>query len=464
MASSKGFSFESVMIAIVFSTLDMMVITPILPFLMKECHLPMNWAVWAISLHLAFFSFSLPIFESWATQRGRMKVWMFSLFLVVAGSLISLISNHWVWFMWGRILQAMGTAGILPYVSVQARRIWNKKTRHEQKKWFIILGLGFVLNPIVSVLISYGLGWRFIFLIPLVLALVVGVLARKWSPIDQPRRVRATSGESIFFFGLIILFFLSAVTSTDWSKGLRGMAESEVFPLWIVAMGLVVPLMMVERRQDAPFFEPHLFGNWRLWLLYLQAAVSGFVWMFLVLIPAWVVFRYHLPYFWQGGILSFILLFSLIALPMVQFLSHRLNVKVISFIGFFLALTSLMMLIQVKQAGIFFTALSLLGASLSFALMAPVHVPLFQWVEPERLRNGLMALGMFRAAGGALGLAIIARVFSSQSPVLLSWLMAGRDAVGWLEIGQTHVLVLGAALAFVGMCISLAIPVEPIKQ
>lgn len=464
MASSKGFSFESLVIAIFFSTFDMMVITPILPFLMKEFHLSMHWAVWAISLHLAFFSFSLPIFESMAAQRGRIKVWTISLLFVIIGSLISMSSSDWFGFMCGRVLQAMGTAGVLPYVSIQVRRKWNKKTHREQVKWFMIWGLGFVLNPIFSAGISYVLGWRSIFLFPLGLALVVGILSQKWSPVDLPRRVRTANGESTIFFGLIILFLLTAVTSTDWSKGFTGMIDKNILPLWIVAIGLVIPLLMVERRQEYPFFELHIFGNWRLWMLYLQAMLAGFIWMFLVIIPSWVVFRYNLSYFAQGGVLSFILLFSLLALPMVQFFNRRFNVKVISLIGFFLAAFSLLLLIQVYQVNLFFIALSILGISLTFALMAPVHIPLFKWVEPVHLRNGLLALGMFRAAGGALGLAVMARVFSLQNPLLLQWIKMESDSGRWIEIGQSQVLILVACVAFMGMCISLAIPHSSIKK
>lgn len=464
MANSKGFSFESVVIAILFSTLDMMVITPILPSLMQEFQLSMHWAVWAISLHLAFFSFSLSIFESWAVHRGREKVWIISLLFIVVGSLLSMSSRDWIGFMLGRILQAMGTAGVLPYVSIKVRRMLNKKKYREQMTWFIVLGLIFSLNPLFSSVISYFLGWRLIFVIPLTLALVVGWISQKWSHVDLPRKVRTTSGESTVFFGMIILFLLLAFTSTDWSKGFYGITNKNILPLWIVAIGLIVPLLMVERRQQYSFFVPQINGRWRLWILYLQATLAGFVWMFLALIPSWVFLRYDLSFFSQGGVLSYILLFSLLALPVLQWFSKRFSVKIISLIGFSLAFLSLVLLTQIEQIYFFFISLGLLGISLTFALMTPVHIPLFKWVEPQHLRNSLMALGMFRAAGGALGLAVMARVFSLENPLLLHWITSKGEQSGWLNLEQLHVLILVAGVAFFGICMSLFIPNSSVKK
>jgi MFS family permease len=452
--SKRFFAFETFVLAIILGTVDLILITPVLPFIMKEYGLPIHWTVWAISLYMAFFSFSLPVMDNWAVNTSRTKVFILSVCLLVLGSLAVILAKKWVWFMWGRVIQSVGAGGLVPCVSVYARRFLTRPVKLGQRGILFALGFGFILMPLLSVSVAHELGWRSVFFVHLLLLLVLLMLVKRWRLSDQPGRVKGASGESILFFGLIILFLMTAVTSTDFLGGLPAFFDRDVLPLWIVALGMVVPLFMVERQERQPFFDPHLFAHWRLWLLYLQVALSGFVWMALLLVPNWLVRISRWNDFGVGAILSFILFCVLFSLPLVHGLTRKWNFKRTMSLGFILAAVSYTVLAFGNHEIWFFSALAVLGISFSFSLVAPVHQFLFSWVSPRQIRNGLMALGMFRAAGGAIGLATMARLFSSFS------LRSTSYADPLMRVAERNMLLFAAGVSLLGLVVSLLLPLN----
>jgi MFS family permease len=456
--SKRFFSFETFVLAIILGTVDAILVTPVLPFIMKEYGLPIHWTIWVISLYMAFFSFSLPVMDSWAVNTSRTKVFILSVAFLAFGSLTAILAKKWVWFMWGRVIQSVGASGLVPCVSVYARRFLNRPGKWGKRVILFGLGFGFILMPLLSVSFAHELGWRSVFFVHLLLLLLLLLIVRRWSLPDQPRRVKGASGESILFFGLTILFLMTAVSSTDFLEGLPAFFDRDVLPLWIVAIGMVVPLFMVERQERQPFFDPHLFAHWRLWLLYLQVALCGFAWVALLLVPVWLVRVTRSNDFGIGALLSFILFCVLFSLPLIHGLTRKWNLRRTMSLGFSLAAVSYLVLAFGNHGIWFFSALVMLGFSFSFSLVAPVHQFLFSWVSPRQIRNGLTALGMFRTAGGAIGLTALARLFSSfsiRSAVLTDPLK---------RAAESNMLLFAAGVSLLGLVVSLLLPLNRQKE
>ncbi len=417
LSRSKRFSIETYIIGLVLSTLDLLMVVPILSFAMQEYYLSMDWTVWIVSLHLAFFSFSLPVMDNWAASRGKMEVLWMSLSLFVLGTVVAGLAAEWVWFMCGRVLQAIGMGGMVPFLSSQTRRELSKMTKRNRILVLSAAVLMLCAIPLWSSWLAHMLGWRAVLVLHILYAIVVSVLAEKWKVVDQPSRT-GVGGESIIFFGLIVLFLMLAITITDFSQGWSALLAKEVLPLWIVAVGMVVPLLMVERQGRYPFFEPHLFANWRLWILYLYVTLQGFLWTTLTLLPYWFTQAYDLGEYGTGILLSLIAASAALMLPIIASLSQGNYLHWLSCIAFLLTSLIYLVLIWLNDRHLILLAVSFLGFNLSFSLADPVHRYMFQWVSPRRIRSGLMAVGMFRAAGGAIGLVAAARLFSLIDPLL----------------------------------------------
>lgn len=417
LSRSKRFSIETYIIGLVLSTLDLLMVVPILSFVMQEYYLSMHWTVWVVSLHLAFFSFSLPVMDNWAASRGKMEVLWMSLSLFVLGTVVAGLATEWVWFMCGRVLQSIGMGGMVPFLATQTRRELSKMRKRNRILILFATVLLLCVIPLWSSWLAHMLGWRAVLVLHILYAVAVLVVAEKWKMVDQPNRT-GVGGESIIFFGMIILFLMMAITVTDFSIGWAALLSKEVLPLWIVALGMVVPLLMVERQGRRPFFEPHLFANWRLWILYLHVTLQGFLWTTLTLLPYWFTQAYDLGEYGTGILLSLITASAVLALPIIASLSQGIHLHRFSCSAFLLTALIYLVMIWLKDQHFILLAVSFLGFMLSFALADPVHQYMFQWVSPRRIRSGLMAVGMFRAAGGAIGLVAAARLFSLIDPLL----------------------------------------------
>ena len=435
MSRPKSLSFDTYIIGLVFSTFDLLMVVPVLSYIIQEYHLSMNWAVWAVSLHLAFFAFSLPMMDNWAASKGRMEVLWTALTFFVLGTLLAGLAGEWVWFMCGRVVQAIGAGGMVPFVSSQSRRELSKMPKRKQYLIMLLVAVILGMIPLTSSWFAFTLGWRAVFVLHILLAFLVLFISQTWKVVDQSNR-KGVGGESIVFFGLIILFLMMAITSTDFSEGISAVLSKEVLPLWIVAIGMVVPLLMVERQGSYPFFEPHLFANWRLWILYIQVTLQGFLWTILTLLPYWFARLYNTGDYGTAVLLSLIVTGALMALPVIGYLSNHVYLHRLAYTAFLLTAVTCLTLIWLKDSRWMLFSLGFLGFFLSFALADPVHQYMFRWVSPRRIRSGLMAAGMFRAAGGAIGFVTAARLFDpyvmSAPEVRIFLFIAGVAFAGFL--------------------------------
>ncbi|WP_124727720.1 MFS transporter [Staphylospora marina] len=456
MAPSKRFRLETYMIAVILGTLDVAILTPGLGPIMEEHGLAIHWAVWAISLPLLFFSMALPVFEGWADQYGRTRVFVVSLILFAAGTLVAALSGEWVWLVWGRVVQATGAGGLVPLVALRVKRLFVLRHASGRLRAYALFMFGAAAFPFLSTALVHLLGWRGLFLLHLFLALRMMLRAGKWLGSDRPRKSGVTGGESVFFFGLSVLFLMTAVTGTDLLGGWSAFLKPEVLPLWIMGIGMVIPLWMVEQRGERTLFAEHLFSARRLWLFHLQAALAGFVWMALVLVPGWVSRLYGLPDYWNGLLLGCILFCSAVSVPGVMRISKRWSFRTVTSWGFLLSSAAYFALALTNGNPWLFVALGILGGSLSFTLTAPVHKVLFDLLPHRRIRGTLTVLGMFRTAGGALGLIVMARLFSSLSPELDHWFSLPVGSL--IQTAQENVFVLCGFFSLVGWLISQAIP------
>jgi MFS family permease len=445
---------ERFLFTLFLSILDIAAVAPMLVAIMKQYQLSFAWSVWAISLHLAFFSFSLPLWQSWSMRVGRRTVLHLSLVIFALGSLISAISDQWIWFISGRVVQAIGMGGVVLYVAFQMQRETNKRKRRAH----ILLSTCIIFMPMLAALFVQFVSWKALFLLNLPISLCVYFFAKRLQAEGPAEARNFLDGAGLLFFSILLLFFMLALTLTHLSEGWHAFTLRPVIPLWIIAFGMVVPLWMVERQNPHPLFAPHLFAHWRLWLLYIQVTLSGFCWVSLIFVPIWVVCLFHVSLSWYGYILSWILCWSIVGWWIIYRIANKWDVKITSMLGFFCAASAYFLFTWLQDEWSLFILILLLGIGLSLVIAAPLHQLLFYEVPPRSIRNGLMLMGMFRTAGGALGLVTMARLFSSYDPMVMSWFLTGGLAGESVIWAIRRVMYFAAYTSCLGLLLSVWIP------
>lgn len=411
MSRGKG-HVEPFVIAIFFIALDIALMAPLLVTLSQHFAITHRWASWVIALYLAVFSFALPFAESWTRRIDGRRRWGISLSLLALGSIVGAIAPAWMVLLAGRMLQALGASGTVPLL-VQGLR--------QSRRPMLVRVLGrlmpalLILVPLLSSFLNRQWGWRAVFVAFLPLILLLLLIARRLQSIRPPRpsKLQGLESGSTFFFLGSLLFAMIAVTRMEGVAGWKEILHPEVFPFWILSLGLVVPLVMVEKRVEHPLFIPDP-ANRGFIFVQMTAAVSGMSLMVPVIIPGWIT-----PIFpdWLeiGGIgLAIVALAVGPSLLLARWIAGRWGSRIALSAGFMMLSLSSFILGVSRNFTLVFPALLLLGGGIGLTLAAPFHDLLFGRWPLRRIRTGLVVLDMFRAAGGALGLLLITRLIDER--------------------------------------------------
>ncbi|PTM59234.1 MFS transporter [Desmospora activa] len=462
MVFRNNLSLDTFIIAIWISALDICLIAPSLTVIAADLELPMRFVIWVIALHLAVFVLALPLMESSAAKAGK-REWMFlSLFLFASGSFVAASANSWLPLIAGRVIQAVGAGGVVPVLAVEIRRITKIGKRWWRYAAYMALAAIMIVVPIISSTITWAFGWRGLFWLSMMAAVIVFLWGLRFF---QGGTVRTPPyhNEGLIFFAGALLSAMMAVSQLDPTRGWPALIDPAFLPFAIVALGLLIPMMMVERQSDRPLFHPTWFLDLRLLNLFFIVALAGCTWVAIVLVPGrMAAVAEQLP--GGGGIfLSVVAASAWLSIPLARWASDHWGYPGVLTFGFLATAAAYFTLALVQDVTALTLVLMVLGFGLGFTLTAPVHQLLFQIVPFKQMRNGLMVLAMFRAAGGALGLIAIG-LFFYESAVFSDWVTT-TEGLPELWERDYHVGMLTAAgVAVIGFVLSLLLPFSRKKE
>mgnify|MGYP002422899646 CR=1 FL=1 len=446
----KKYSLDSYVIAIFLSALDFGMIAPSLTVIATDLGFPVHWVIWVIALHLAVFVLALPLMERWGARIGPSRCFVISLTFFSLGSLVAGSGNQWLTLFSGRVIQAVGAGGIVPLLSAELRRL----TRLNSRFWGIAIHLGLggllILVPLFSSWVAWQSSWRWLFWINLPATVGIYFLSFRFSS-GGGSRVSSQQTAGLFYFAGILLSSMIAISRLNPSHGWAMLADPDFLPFAILSVGLTVPLLMVERQSEHPFFHPRIFTDLRLIGIHGVVALAGCTWVAVVLVPGWMVEIFGQPQGTGGLFFSIVAGAAWLSLPLARWITTHWGYQGALAIGFFVLASAYFTLALVEDPLISIVALVLLGGGLSLTLMAPVHELLFEILPLREIKNGLMVIAMFRTAGGTLGLLLIGlTLFDPLNPA-----QGGLAATGF-QVG----LLTAAGAAVLGFVISLLLPLS----
>ncbi|PTX51250.1 MFS transporter [Melghirimyces profundicolus] len=453
MPFGKKLTLDSFVIAIFLSALDLGIVSPSLTMISADLGFPVRWVIWVIALHLAVFVLALPLMEAWGARAGRRNWFAVSLVLFAAGSFAVGASDNWWSLIGGRVIQALGAGGVVPLLSVEIRRLIYLRRRSWRLAVHLVLAGLLILVPFLSSSVAWHYSWRWLFWINLPAAAAVYLLSLRFTP-DTGYRNPPFQTTGLFYFAVILLSAMIAVSQLDPHQGWAMLVDPGFLPFAVLAIGLVVPLLMVERQANRPFFQAGLLSDLRLIGLYAAVALAGCTWVAVVLVPGWMAGVLDHPQGTGGAYLSIVAGAAWLTLPLARWISSRWGYQGGLALGFFSTAAAYFTLALADDPLTLTVVLAVLGSGLGFTLTAPVHELLFEVVPFRQLKNGLIAIAMFRAAGGALGLVLIGLAFFE--PVKTGWDAAGLPAL-W-EQGFRMGMMTAAGVAVLGFVISLLLP------
>jgi len=261
-----------------------------LPALISDLHITARTAQWLTSGFLLTMAVVIPMSGALLQHFSVRSIFLGSMTSFCTGTLIAAMAPGFPMLLAGRIIQACGTAVMMPLLMTTVMRLVPTDRRGQTMGTIsIVIAVAPAIGPTLSGLILGSLNWRWMFGIVLPIALTAMAAGLAWlrvgdevqdkSPID-PVSVPLSA---VAFSGLV------------YGLTLMGSSEHESLPAWVpMVIGAVAMIAFGARqvqlqRRDRAFLDLRPFTH-RRYTVSLGLVILGFMALFgaIIMLPLYV--------------------------------------------------------------------------------------------------------------------------------------------------------------------------------
>lgn len=408
---------------------------------------------WITTGYVLAMGMAVPV-SGWAINRfGGKQVYMFSLWLFLAGSVLAALSWNIDSLIGFTVLQGVGAGLMMP--TLQTMLVQTAGGRNLGSVMSIVsipALLGPILGPVLGGVIVHGLGWRWIFCVNIPICIAALLMAWRGLPAEGSSGVR----QPLDIVGILLLSpaFSLLIFGISRIKSQGGLNSSSVIiPL---AAGLILMISFIAyalRTKNVPVIDLHLFKSLNFSassvLLFLTGVVTNGAMLLL-------------PLYYQQVRGESVLLAGLLLIPQgvgmlltrswVGRLADRIGSRMIVAISL-LVTTAGTLPFAFSGTGtnqvLLAAALLIRGAGLG-GLLIPIMASAYIGLDKEQIPHASIATRILQTIGGAFGSAVLATIVQHQlsgSSVPGIQAVAGAyDVAFWWSIGFTLLAVIPALL------------------
>ncbi|MFC7529796.1 MFS transporter [Actinoplanes sp. GCM10030250] len=242
---------------------DSLAVATALPAIGAEFAVPPEHLQWVVTLYsLSIGGFLLlggRVCDLW----GRRRLIVASLGVTAAGLLLSGVASATAPLLAGRVLQGLGAAFAIPATLASAATLFPGEP-WRSRVFSVVAAAGNtagVAGAVFGGLITSSLGWRWIFLVVVPVAVLAGVAALLVLPKDEPAAERPRRLDLIG--AVLATGGILGVIYGATQLGERGLGPVAVLPV-VVGLVLLAALVFRERRVADPLIKPSVVRSRRL--------------------------------------------------------------------------------------------------------------------------------------------------------------------------------------------------------
>lgn len=228
-----------------------------LPHLMHDLSITASAAQWLTTAYLLTMATVIPVTGYLLQRLNTRPVFMLAMVAFSLGTLISALAPGLNLLILGRIVQALGTALMMPLLMTTIMTLVPPESRGKTMgEISIVISVAPALGPTISGLILSTLDWRWLFWLVLPIALGSLVLGMRLivnvsTPTDAPIDLLSVPLAGIGFGGLVYGLNTIGEVSQVQSGGLAGMTVA----IAIVALGLFIIRQFALQKSDRALLD-----------------------------------------------------------------------------------------------------------------------------------------------------------------------------------------------------------------
>lgn len=243
--SSKALTgiIASLALAAFMMILNETVLTVALPGIMQDMSISASTGQWLTTGFLLTLSVVIPTTGFLLQRFAHRSLFFFAIISFIVGTAIAVVAPSFGFLLLGRIIQAVGTAIILPLLMSTTLTLVPVRLRGTVMGLnSIVIGVAPAIGPTVSGAVVHALGWHYIFVLMLPLALVILVLGAIFFKVPSSARKIKVDYASVLLSALAFGFLVYGISSIEQA------ADSPTMMIASFAIGLVALALFIIRQ------------------------------------------------------------------------------------------------------------------------------------------------------------------------------------------------------------------------
>ncbi len=395
-------------IGVLMGALDIAIVGPALPSIRTSFGVDDRAVAWIFTTYVLFNLISVPLMAKLSDLFGRRSIYILNVSLFAVGSLIVALSPNLSIMLIGRAIQGFGAGGVFPVASAVIGDTFPPEKRGGALGLIgAVFGIAFLIGPILAGAILFFLGWHWLFIVNLPIALVVVVMAYRLLPHTRAAQQRQFDLIGMAVLAVMLAALTFAINQLDTTQLATSIVSLNVLPFLVLVVALFPVFIFIEARAASPVLRLGLFKSRQVIVIALVAVGAGLGEASIVFVPAFVVAAFGV----SSSSASFMLLPAVLAMaigsPTAGRMLDRVGSRVVLFVGTALTTAGLFVVALLGTNLVFFyVAVLLAGVGLGVLLGAPLrYVMLNEAPSSERASaQGILTLhtSMGQLAGGAM--------------------------------------------------------------
>ncbi|WP_168118841.1 MDR family MFS transporter [Paenibacillus sp. HB172176] len=257
--NNKVLIVVGLIIGIIFSELDETVVSTAMPSIIRDLH-GLSLYGWVAGIYMLTMTAFMPILGKLADLYGRKRIYMLSMGLFIAGSMLSGFAHSMTTLLIGRGIQGMGAGGLVPLAMVIFGDTFTVEQRAKTQGLFgAVMFIPQLLGPLIGGYFTQHISWHWIFWVNIPVGLLAAaVLSAGLSESKGNKDARIDWAGAFLLVAAIIAFLVTPVLHE--TEG-YGWSSPVLIGLWALGAMLLAIFVMVERKAKEPILPMHLFRN-----------------------------------------------------------------------------------------------------------------------------------------------------------------------------------------------------------
>ncbi len=254
----KLVTFGAVMLATLLAALDQTIVATALPQIVTDlqgfAHLS-----WVVTAYLVASTVTIPLYGKLSDLYGRRLLFVVSISIFIAGSLLCGIASSMGELIAFRALQGLGAGGLLPLAQATIADLFAPRERGRYQGYVASMwGVAAVAGPLVGGSLTDAVSWRWIFLVNLPLGLLALAVVLRTMPRAAERREHRIDYLGAATLGVALTCVLLA---SVWGGTTYPWGSIEVVGTAAVGLAGLVAFVAIERRAAEPILPLALFRS-----------------------------------------------------------------------------------------------------------------------------------------------------------------------------------------------------------